>query len=110
MVIRDYTDLNGQRRTQSVCGVRFRTLLFCLTARRRMEVHAAMSASRIKAISSGRILSARLAFCVLLAAVCLLTFPRKSAQTFSLSGSTQSAGDVSTLKRDLAGERIANLS
>jgi len=75
-----------------------------------MEVHAAMSASRIKAISSGRILSARLAFCVLLAAVCLLTFPRKSAQTFSLSGSTQSVGDVTTLKRDMTGERIANLS
>jgi len=69
-----------------------------------------MSASRIKAISSGRILLPRLAFCVLLAALCLLTFPRKSAQTSSLSGSSQSAGDVSTLKRDTTGERIANLS
>jgi uncharacterized repeat protein (TIGR01451 family) len=75
-----------------------------------MEVHAAMSASRIKAISSDRILFSRLAFCTLLVALCLLTFPRKSAQTSSLSGLTQSAGDVTTLKRDIAGERIANLS
>jgi hypothetical protein len=75
-----------------------------------MEVHVAMSASRITTICSGKILFPRLAFCILLAALCLLTFPRKSAQTSSFSGSTQAGGEVSTLRRDKTAERIANLS
>jgi uncharacterized repeat protein (TIGR01451 family) len=75
-----------------------------------MEVHVAMSALRIRTISSGKILFPRLAFCILLAALCLLTFPRKSAQTSSFSGSTQAGGGVSTLGRHTSAERLANLS
>jgi len=77
-----------------------------------MEVHAAMSASPINNMFSGRFLSPRLIVCVLLTALCLLTFPRRSAQTSAASpGSQQVAGggEVSAQNGNSAAARVASM-
>src|SRR5713226_4370426 len=77
-----------------------------------MEVHAAMSASRINKIFSGRFLSPRLVLCVLLGAVCVLAFPRRSAQTSAGStGSQQVAarGEGASQNGNSAAARVASL-
>lgn len=80
-----------------------------LTARC-MEVHAAMSVSRIQKILSGRFFSPRLAVCVLLGAICLVAFPRHSALTFSRSAGSHENANASRTAGAFAGDRIANLS
>src|SRR6266581_3542353 len=77
-----------------------------------MEVHAAMSTSRIDNIFSARFLSPRLMVCVLLGALCLLAFPRRSAQTSADStGSQQAAGggERSSQNGNSAAARVASM-
>ena len=77
-----------------------------------MEVHAAMSASRINTVFSGRFLSPRLVLCVLLGALCLLAFPRRSAQTSAgFTGSQQVAGggEGSSQNLNSAAARVASM-
>lgn len=83
-----------------------------LTARL-MEVCAAMSRFRINKIFSSRFLSGRLMLCVLLGALCLLAFPRRSAQTSSTSDRSHQVASGSQLpspQGDSTAGRIANVS
>src|SRR5882724_9855720 len=70
-----------------------------------------MSASRINNISA-RFLSPRLVLCVLLGALCLLAFPRRSAQTSAgFTGSQQVAGggEGSSQNLNSAAARVASM-
>ncbi|MFY9569866.1 MAG: HYR domain-containing protein [Blastocatellia bacterium] len=83
-----------------------------LTARW-MEVYAAMSSSRTNKIISGRFLLLRLMLCVLLAALSLLAFPRRDAQTSANSISPhqiRSGDEVSSSQGTSIAGRIANVT
>lgn len=72
-----------------------------------------MSATRIDNIFSGRFLSPRLVLCVLLGALCLLAFPRRSAQTSSNSISSQRVAigaELSSGQGNSLAARVANLT
>src|SRR6476620_8821928 len=77
-----------------------------------MEVCAAMSRFKNNKIFSSRFLSVRLMICVLLGALCLLAFPRRSAQTSSNSDRSQQAASGSQLlpQGNSTAGRIANVS
>src|SRR5438477_6333744 len=78
-----------------------------------MEVYAAMSASRINNIFSARFLSPRLVICVLLGALCLLAFPRRSAQTSANSISSQRVAigsELSSVQGNATASHVANVS
>lgn len=69
-----------------------------------------MSPSRIQKILSGRFFSPRIALCVLLGAICLSAFPRRSALTFSSPAASSENSKASRTHGASAGERFANLS